>query len=43
MNNSRYKKNSEMLRKISYGLLVIGITSFSPNDTDAHEIDKVEP
>ena len=41
--NFQYKKNSEMLRKISYGQLVSGVTNFSPNDTDANEIDNVEP
>ena len=41
--NSQYKKNSEMLRKISYGQLVSGVNNFNWNDTDADEIDKVEP
>ena len=41
--NSQYKKNSEMLRKISYGQLVSGVNNFNSNDTDADEIDKVEP
>ena len=30
-----------MLRKISYEQLVIEATDFSPNDTDADEINKV--
>ena len=32
-----------MLRKISYKQLVIEVTDFSPNNTDADEINKVEP
>ena len=32
-----------MLRKISYGQLVSGVNNFNSNDTDAGEINKVEP
>ena len=41
--NSQYKKNSEMLRKISYEQLVSGVNNFDSNNTDTDEIDKVEP
>ena len=41
--NCQYKKNSEMLKKIFYGQLVSGVKSFNSNDTDADEIDTVEP
>ena len=32
-----------MLRKISYGQLISGVNNFNSNDTDADEINKVEP
>ena len=37
--NSQCKKKSEMLIKISHRQLVSGVTDFSPNNTDANEID----